>query len=167
MEDASTYLTAREAVRELVDVVSRGGNLLLNVGPDEAGRIPELQRRCLEGMAQWMEVGSEAVHASRPAEGTVACGDATPSAAAGGPDGEHLPWVRWVAKDAALYALVDADGEAALPATERVRTAVGDGAVLLDGGGATTPVGTTLVDGHVRAELPALTRPGPHALRLG
>ena len=166
VEDASTYLTAREAVRLLVDVVSRGGNLLLNVGPDEAGHIPELQRRCLEGMAQWMEVGHEAVHAARPAEGTVACGDAAPSAA-GGSDGEHLPWVRWVAKDAALYALVDADGEVALPATERVRTAVGDGAVLLDGGGAGTPVDATLVDGHVRAQLPALTRPGPQVLRLG
>jgi alpha-L-fucosidase len=35
-------------------VVSRGGRLLLNVGPDASGRIPEVQRRTLEGVAAWM-----------------------------------------------------------------------------------------------------------------
>jgi len=35
-------------------VVSRGGRLLLNVGPDASGRIPDVQLRTLEGVAAWM-----------------------------------------------------------------------------------------------------------------
>ncbi|MCL3778021.1 MULTISPECIES: alpha-L-fucosidase [unclassified Actinomyces] len=159
LEDDSACMSAHEAVRELVDVVSRGGNLLLNVGPDEAGRIPEPQRRCLEGMAQWMTVGSEVVHGARRAEGTAACG--------GGADDDG-PWVRWIEGSGVLYAAVDDDGEVVLPATERVRAALGSGGpVLLETGGAGAPVEAGLVDGGLRVVFPVRRLPGPHVLRLG
>lgn len=54
MEDESLVLTPRELARIFSDVVSRGGRLLLNVGPDASGRIPEVQRRTLAGIASWM-----------------------------------------------------------------------------------------------------------------
>lgn len=57
-EGPEHHLDGPAAVRHLVDVVSRGGNLLLDVGPDAAGRIPELQLRCLEGLAAWMAASS-------------------------------------------------------------------------------------------------------------
>lgn len=53
-EDASLTLSTRELARLYADVVSRGGRLLLNVGPEASGRIPDVQRRTLEGIAPWM-----------------------------------------------------------------------------------------------------------------
>ena len=53
-EDASHTLSPRELARLYADVVSRGGRLLLNVGPTAAGTIPDIQRRTLEGVAEWM-----------------------------------------------------------------------------------------------------------------
>ena len=52
---ASLTLSPRELAQVYADVVSRGGRLLLNVGPDADGRIPEVQRRTLEGIATWMQ----------------------------------------------------------------------------------------------------------------
>lgn len=54
IEDESQTLTPRELARLYADVVSRGGRLLLNVGPTAAGAIPDVQRRTLEGVAGWM-----------------------------------------------------------------------------------------------------------------
>jgi alpha-L-fucosidase len=54
IEDESLTLSPRELARLFADVVSRGGRLLLNVGPDASGRIPPVQRRTLEGIAPWM-----------------------------------------------------------------------------------------------------------------
>jgi alpha-L-fucosidase len=53
-EDESLTLSPRELARLYADVVSRGGRLLLNVGPTAAGEIPAVQRRTLEGVAAWM-----------------------------------------------------------------------------------------------------------------
>ncbi|MQM25860.1 alpha-L-fucosidase [Glycomyces albidus] len=54
VEDESLTLSPRALAMHYADVVSRGGRLLLNVGPDASGRIPEVQRRTLEGVAGWM-----------------------------------------------------------------------------------------------------------------
>lgn len=54
VEDESLTLSPRELARLYADVVSRGGRLLLNVGPTAAGEIPAVQRRTLEGVAGWM-----------------------------------------------------------------------------------------------------------------
>ncbi len=50
------YLSGAGAVRHLVDVVSRGGRLLLNVGPKADGTIPREQRECLEGLGAWNDL---------------------------------------------------------------------------------------------------------------
>ncbi|WP_435749207.1 alpha-L-fucosidase [Microbacterium sp. PMB16] len=52
-EDESLTLSARELARLYADVVSRGGRLLLNIGPEASGRIPDVQRRTLEGFGEW------------------------------------------------------------------------------------------------------------------
>jgi len=54
LEDESLSLTSRELARLYADVVSRGGRLLINVGPRASGEIPEVQRRTLEGFGRWM-----------------------------------------------------------------------------------------------------------------
>ncbi|MFM8410463.1 MAG: alpha-L-fucosidase [Alphaproteobacteria bacterium] len=53
-------------VRLLVDVVSKNGNLLLNVGPRADGSIPDEQRAILEELGAWLAVNGEAIYGSRP-----------------------------------------------------------------------------------------------------
>ncbi|GAA1823791.1 alpha-L-fucosidase [Agromyces salentinus] len=53
-EPASDTLSPRELAGLYADIVSRGGRLLLNVGPTAAGEIPPVQRRTLEGVAGWI-----------------------------------------------------------------------------------------------------------------
>jgi len=53
-------------VRSFVDVVSKNGNLLLNVGPMADGTIPELQRERLLGLGKWLSVNGESIFGTRP-----------------------------------------------------------------------------------------------------
>jgi alpha-L-fucosidase len=76
-EGPDSYLSAEEVIRLFVDIVSKNGNLLLNVGPMSNGTIPELQRACLEGLGAWLTVNGEAIYGTRPwltAEGRTADG---------------------------------------------------------------------------------------------
>ncbi|MCX8180341.1 MAG: alpha-L-fucosidase [Thermofilaceae archaeon] len=50
----------------LSDVVSKGGNLLLNIGPRLDGSIPDEQVRILRGMGDWLFFNGEAIYASKP-----------------------------------------------------------------------------------------------------
>jgi alpha-L-fucosidase len=72
IEDGSLTLSPRELAQHYADVVARGGRLLLNVGPDASGRIPEVQLRTLEGVAAWMtEVKPYTTDRRFPGEGEV------------------------------------------------------------------------------------------------
>ncbi len=51
---------------ELVDTVSKNGNLLLNIGPMPDGTIPREAREILEGMGRWLEKNQEAIFGTRP-----------------------------------------------------------------------------------------------------
>jgi alpha-L-fucosidase len=65
-EGAEHCLSVEKLVRSFVDIVSKNGNLLLNVGPMADGTIPELQRERLLGLGLWMEVNGEAIMGTRP-----------------------------------------------------------------------------------------------------
>ncbi|MBI4876328.1 MAG: alpha-L-fucosidase [Acidobacteria bacterium] len=56
------FKTTRELVRMLIEVVSKGGNLLLNVGPTPDGRIQDEFVTRLEAMGRWMKVNGEAIY---------------------------------------------------------------------------------------------------------
>jgi len=60
------YRTAKSLIDELVDVVSKNGNLLLNVGPKADGTIPEEARAILLQMGDWLKTNGEAIYGSRP-----------------------------------------------------------------------------------------------------
>jgi alpha-L-fucosidase len=59
------YMTATEVVHYLVDVVSKNGNLLLNVGPRADGTIPEVIQSRLREVGEWLRVNGEAIYGSR------------------------------------------------------------------------------------------------------
>jgi len=60
------YKSASELIQELVDVVSKNGNLLLNVGPRPDGTIPEKEVELLEAVGDWLTVHGEAIYGSSP-----------------------------------------------------------------------------------------------------
>jgi len=60
------YKSTRTLVRMLVDVVAKGGNLLLNIGPGPDGRWHEAAYDRLAGLGRWMAVNGEAIYGTRP-----------------------------------------------------------------------------------------------------
>ncbi len=76
-EGPEQYLTTDALIHSFVDIVSKNGNLLLNVGPTATGEIPALQQERLQALGQWLDINGEAIFGSRPwtvAEGTTDSG---------------------------------------------------------------------------------------------
>jgi alpha-L-fucosidase len=66
VEGPEHVLPAGELIRLLVDIVSKNGNLLLNIGPKPDGSISELQLQRLHELGQWLKVNGEGIFGSRP-----------------------------------------------------------------------------------------------------
>jgi alpha-L-fucosidase len=64
-EDLADYATGPRLLLTLIDTVSRGGNLLLNVGPTADGRIPVIMQDRLAYLGQWLEHNGEAIYGTR------------------------------------------------------------------------------------------------------
>jgi alpha-L-fucosidase len=60
------YKPTDEIVDELVDVVSKNGTLLLNIGPRADGTIPEREQQMLREIGAWLKVNGEAIYGTRP-----------------------------------------------------------------------------------------------------
>ena len=68
-ETPKHYMTRTKCVETLVQAVSGGGNLLLNVGPDGNGQIPAIMQDRILAMGAWLKVNGEAIYGTRkPAE---------------------------------------------------------------------------------------------------
>lgn len=65
-ETDKDVLSVNEVVRHLVSVVSRNGNLLLNIGLNADGTVPAIYRERLEGLGTWMDINGEAIYDTRP-----------------------------------------------------------------------------------------------------
>lgn len=95
VETEEHYLKVPELLRHFIDVVSRGGNFLLNVGPTASGEIPEIQEKVLRGLGNWMQVNSEGIYGTRPIKELASSDE---------------PWVRWTSKGKKIFALIDEVG---------------------------------------------------------
>jgi alpha-L-fucosidase len=105
--EGDRYKSAQFLIDELIDIVSKNGNLLLNVGPRADGTIPEEQQHLLLNIGEWLKVNGEAIYGTRPwrifGEG--------PAKSIGGDhiDRKIIPYtyedIRFTAKGNALYAI--------------------------------------------------------------
>ncbi|CAM4074064.1 alpha-L-fucosidase [Saccharibacillus endophyticus] len=62
--EGNDYKASVEIIRDLVDIVSKNGNLLLNVGPKADGSIPEEDRQILLDIGAWLHANGEAIYDS-------------------------------------------------------------------------------------------------------
>jgi len=98
METEKDCLSVPDLIRLFVDIVSKNGNLLLNIGPRADGAIPEIQLERLLGLGKWLDTNQEAIFDTQPWE------------IAGGLTSEGIA-VRYTQKEDALYAILLAKPE--------------------------------------------------------
>ncbi len=60
------WKSSNELIEKLVEIRSKGGNYLLNVGPDAQGVIPDLAKYRLDDISKWMSVNAEAIYNTKP-----------------------------------------------------------------------------------------------------
>ena len=61
-----TFKSPEFVIDQLIDVVSKNGNLLLNIGPRSDGTIPEEAQRVLLDVGAWLNINGEAIYGTRP-----------------------------------------------------------------------------------------------------
>jgi alpha-L-fucosidase len=107
------YKSARTVIQNLADIVSKNGNLLLNIPLRGDGTLDDDELEVVEGIAAWMDVNRECIFGTRPwsicGEGP-ALENAAPITAQGFNEGKGRPFtgkdVRFTTKGADLYAIL-------------------------------------------------------------
>jgi hypothetical protein len=61
----TNWKSAETVVANIIDVASKGGNLLLNIGPDGLGRVPEASAMILEQTGAWLSVYGDSIYGTR------------------------------------------------------------------------------------------------------
>jgi len=110
--DNDKYKTAKEVVHMLADIVSKNGNLLLNIPVRGDGTIDDKEVKVVEKIGEWMAVNSEGIYDTRPwkvfGEGPTA-ENANPINAQGFNEGKtsySTKDIRFTTKNGVLYAIV-------------------------------------------------------------
>lgn len=62
----TNFKSTETLLRNLIDIASKGGNYLLNIGPDSKGNVPPAEVERLHEVGKWLAVNGEAVYGTRP-----------------------------------------------------------------------------------------------------
>ena len=111
--DKKRYKSAKTVIHTLIDVVSKNGNLMLNIPVRGDGSIDELERAIVEEIGVWMKLNSKSIYGTRPwkifGEGPQQA-SAGALTAQGFNEGKGKPYtsedIRFAQKDKKLYATV-------------------------------------------------------------
>lgn len=101
----NTFKTARYVITNLIDIVSKNGNLLLNIGPRPDGTITDEETQVLLKTGKWLEVNGEAIYGTRPWK---IFGEGPTESASGSFADQKIPFnakdIRFTTKGDTLYA---------------------------------------------------------------
>lgn len=64
--DDTNFKSTETLLRNLIDIASKGGNYLLNIGPMATGEVPEPEVTRLQEMGKWLAVNGESIYATQP-----------------------------------------------------------------------------------------------------
>jgi len=161
------YKTAGAIIGDLVDIASKNGALLLNIGPRADGTIPEPEEEILLEVGRWLTLNGEAIYDTRPWK---ACGEGPTQVSAGSfTDTQRQAFtsqdIRFTTRGDVLYAIFlawPANGEVTIQSlSSNLRLYAGDiGAVELLG--AEEPLKWSRTARGLRVKLPA-QKPCEHA----
>lgn len=106
-KDETDLKSTNHLIDDLVDIVSKNGNMLLNVGPRADGTIPESQQKILREIGHWLQINGEAIYGSRP---WYIAGEGINKGTAGymtdSQQGDYTPQdIRFTTKGDVLYAI--------------------------------------------------------------
>ena len=149
-EGPEDYLSVEELVRSFVDIVSKNGNLLLDVGPMADGTIPQLQRERLLGLGAWLDVNGEAIFGTRA--WVTAEGKSTEGIG-----------IRFTQKAGSLYATILDTPKAGKITLEQLQAATGTTITLC---GSSTPLAWTQQGNILSVSLPALENAPAYSLKI-
>jgi alpha-L-fucosidase len=140
-----------ELIDLLVDIVSKNGNLLLDVGPEADGTIPEVQMDRLNALGAWLQVNGEAIYGTHPWK------------RANGETAEGIP-IRFTQKDSATYAILLGQPKGPTVTFKSVSVKPGTKIYML---GHTEPLAWSQQGDNLRLDLPvALTGRYAYSFRI-
>ena len=117
----NTFKDARYVVTNLIDIVSKNGNLLLNIGPRSDGTITDEETTVLLQTGKWLELNGEAIYNSRP---WILFGEGPTESASGSFADQKKPFtakdIRFTTRSGFLYAIT-----LGLPVTKTAIKALG------------------------------------------
>ncbi len=104
--EGNTFKSAQYIITNLIDIVSKNGNLLLNIGPRSDGTITEEETQTLLTTGKWLAVNGEAIYATRPWK---IFGEGVTESASGSYHDQKKPFtpqdIRFTTKSDTLYAI--------------------------------------------------------------
>lgn len=148
-EGEAETIASDKLIYLLVDIVSKNGNLLLDVGPEADGTIPPVQMERLRALGAWLRQNGEAIYGTHPwthAEGATADGLG----------------IRFTQKDSDVYATLLGKPQSRVITVKSISPAAGTRIFLL---GDREPLTWSQQGGDIRVNLPA-TLPGQYAYVL-
>jgi alpha-L-fucosidase len=148
-EGEAETIAPADLIALLVDIVSKNGNLLLDVGPEADGTIPPVQMERLKALGAWLRQNGDAIYDTLPwerADGKTAEGDD----------------LRFTRKEGDLYITILGAPKAKTATIEGVPPRPGVQVTML---GDATPLGTTAAGDNLQVTLPGHL-PGNYAYVL-